>query len=492
MRTPPPDASCVYRKPQKGSAQGHLIPASLHGILDSFSDCFSRPSFENFVAFVSGWIACQGRHCISRVIQVAGGDAAEKHFAALYRFLSRSKWSPDDLGRVLFRLLLRWSPDTIEVLVDDTLCQHGGARIFGAAMHRDPLASGYGRGLGKKASTFFACGHSWVVIAMRIPLPWNTHRGIAVPFLFRLYRSKKRCPEKYYRKRTELARDLIMLLYSWIPDETHLTVAGDREYASKTVVRDLPARITFIGSAVMNAVLYSEPPKYAGRGRPRKIGERLASPAGMAADKCLPWQTVSVQIYGRTVALRVKTKVCLWYTVAGARLVKIVVTNDPKKRYANRSFFSTDAESTTEEIVESFARRWLIETCFRDAKQFMGIADPQNGWSRGQATHRTKHQPGPRPRGNRGSLAVENTAPIGFISQAIVIIWYLENGDAQKDVRRARIQSPWSTRKRQPSFRDMLVAIRREIWSLRLFGYPAKTRGRPKSRAMLPDAMFAA
>ncbi|MGH6932575.1 MAG: hypothetical protein ACREEE_09100, partial [Dongiaceae bacterium] len=80
------------------------------------------------------------------------------------------------------------------------------------------------------AHVSFSFGHSWVVLALWVPLPWNAERGIAVPILFRLYRPKKRCPEGKYRKRTELAAELLAILASWLPAD----MTGSRGWSSST------------------------------------------------------------------------------------------------------------------------------------------------------------------------------------------------------------------------------------------------------------------
>lgn len=468
------------------------IPTSLQVILDSFACCFTRPSFENFVCLVSGWILCQGRHCVSRVIQVAGGVGSAKHFSALYRFLSRARWSPDDLGRVLFGLLQPLLPKDIESLVDDTLCRHRGPRIFGAAMHRDGVLSTYGRGTGAGRATFFSCGHCWVVLALRVPLPWDPDRGIAIPILFRLYRSKKRCDERSYRKRTELAAELVSLLESWIPAGYRLFVAGDGEYASKTLVRKLAHVTNFTGPMVMDAALYAQAGRYRGVGRPRKMGRRLCSPKQLASVASIHWQRVMVNAYGRRMKLLIKERTCLWYTVSGTRLVRVVLTRDPNGRAEDRAYFSTDFQMSSVELLERFARRWLIEVSFRDVKQQLGTEDPQNGWGRKKKRRRAAKRPGPQPRGNRGRTAVLHTVPIAFTAYAIVTLWYLHEGNAKRDVRRVRNRSPWYRHKRSPSFGDMLVALRREVWTVRLSGHPRERRVVEKLWRLLPDALLAA
>jgi hypothetical protein len=415
-----------------------------------------------------------------------------KHFATLYRFLSRARWSTDELGRVLFELLLRLLPEDIEALIDDTLCRHGGPRIFGAAMHHDGALSTYGRGTSAPRASFFSCGHCWVVLAVRVPLPWDRARGIAIPILFRLYRSKKRCDERSYSKRTELAAELVSLLESWIPPGYRLFVAGDREYASKTLVRGLDAGTAFIGPMVMDAALYAPAGRYRGIGRPRKTGRRLRSPKQLASTNSVPWQRVTVHAYGRRTKILIKERVCLWYTVAGTRLVRMVLTRDPKGRAEDRAYFGTDSAMTAVEILERFARRWLIEVSFRDVKQHLGAEDPQNGWSRTRRRRRAPKKPGPHPRGYRGRTAVLHTLPLSFIAYAVVVLWYLDEGDTCRDLRRVMERSPWYRRKTTPSFGDMLVALRRETWAGRLSEHPRNERVLAKLRRLLPDALLAA
>ena len=72
----------------------------------------------------------------------------------------------------------------------------------------------------------------------------------------------------------------------------------------------------------------------------------------------------------------------MWYTVAGIRLVHMVVTQDPKGRLESRAYFCTNPSIYVEDILINYARRWTLEVAFRNAKQAMGLQDPQNGWWR--------------------------------------------------------------------------------------------------------------
>lgn len=469
------------------------LPASLASILLSFAGCFTQPSFGNFTLMVTGWILCPGRHSISRVVQAAGESARTKHHSTLYRFLSRGRWTADALGEKLFDLLVPLTGGEIVAIVDDTLCHKSGPHLFGAGMHHDASRSTYGRrsAVGRRVS--FAFGHNWVVVSIWIPVPWKESGGVALPVLFRLYRSRRTCPTSLYGKRTELAAEMIDLVTSWMPATHTLTVTGDREYACRTLVRPLAADVVFVGPVPMNAALHERPPAYGGQGRPRRKGARLPSPRELAESHSVPWSHHTVAIYGKTVTLWSKSIVCLWYTVAGTRPVRVVITRDPTGRFADRAFFSTDPEASVSTILETFAKRWELEVTFRHTKQHLGLEDPQNGWWRAHAGRAAKtKRPGPNAKGRRGEDAVRHTVPLVFIVYSLVNLWYVRRARWDDDVQRVRTEAPWYRHKATPSFADALAALRRELWVERLSTNPALAKAREKVRDLLPTWLLAA
>lgn len=463
-------------------------------VLSNFQNCFTKSSYNNFLLMITGWITCQGRHSISRVIQAAGDRARGKHHSVFYRFFSRGKWSTDALGKVVFSILRPWLPAQIVVILDDTLCHKSGPHIFGACMHYDASQSTYGRSAGGDRKKFFAFGHNWVVLALWIPLPWNQDRGLAVPILFRLYRSKKRCPKAQYRKRTHLAIDLVEVLSNWLPADRTMLLVGDAEYACKTVVRTLPNRIIFTGPMCMDAALYENPglPK-TGRGRPRIKGTRLPSPELLARCRSIPWEEIKLTIYGRSVTIWIKSQVCMWYTVAGQRQVRMVLTRDPTGSIKDRAYFTTDNTVSSTEVLVQFVRRWEIEVAFRNTKQVMGLEDPQNGWwRRPSSAAKPRKKAGPNPRGRRGEVAINHTLTLAFAAYAVVIIWYFEHGDRVRDVEEVRENAPWYLHKSHPSVQDMIAALRREIWAARFSAHPAFKGVSLNIRALLPQWLMAA
>ena len=72
-----------------------------------------------------------------------------------------------------------------------------------------------------------------------------------------------------------------------------------------------------------------------------------------------------------------------------------------------------------------------------------------------------------------GRVAVEHTVPFVFVAYALVFVWYLHHGKPARDVSRARKNRPWDSRKTEPSYADMLAALRREFWVWRISRYPS-------------------
>ena len=470
------------------------IPSTFRTLFLQFTPVFTTPSFENFIPLATGWILCTGRHTIRRVIQSACGPARKKHHSTLDRFFSRAVWIPDELGLYLVNLILPLIPaDRVSAITDDTLCRRSGPHLGGAAMPHDPLTSTYGRGTKAGRQVFFAFGHNWVILSLGVPLPWNPQRGLALPVLFRLYRSKKRCPESEYRKRTPLASEMVEILAAGIPKSRKLLVVADSEYACQTPVRRLPPGLDFIGPMPMDAAFFEVPGEQKGRGRRRKKGKRLPSPKALAEDPLVRWKLCSVSIYGRPVKLRVKTQVGLWYRVAETRMGRMILTRDPKGRIEDRAYFSTHPEFSVEEIAQGFSRRWAQEVLHRDTKQALGLSDPQNGWwRRPQGKRARKKRAGPQPHPRRGEKAVRHTVPLAFVAYALVVVWYFKHGVVRQDVRRAQRQAPWYRQKREASFADMLGAARREIWTARISANPVLRAVSSKIRDLLPPWLLAA
>jgi hypothetical protein len=241
---------------------------------------------------------------------------------------------------------------------------------------------------------------------------------------------------------------MIQILAGWIPDRM-LRVLGDSEYAGQSISRHLPANAKLISRINMKAALYEPAEKVAKRGRRRKKGNRLPSPLQMAQDKKAKWIKATVSLYGKQAKLWYQTIDALWYPSAGQQLLRIVVVRDPSGRRRDDCFFSLDLTLTATQILEIFSRRWPLEVCFRDVKQFLGFEDPQN----------------------RVSKATTRTAPLIFFIYDLALLWHAQV--RHRLAPKSALDRLWYPQKDSVSFEDILRTLRHATWQERIFSDPA-------------------
>jgi hypothetical protein len=460
-----------------------IVPDSFALMLSAFAPCFRAPSYRNFVTLVTGWVHCLGRRTVTAVV-LAAGAVGTQHISVFHRFFARAQWSLDALGRVVFTLALAWLPADalLYVLVDDTLARKHGKCIGLASMHHDPLLS-------TPRKPFTSFGHVWVTLALWVPLPMGKQRGFALPLLFRLYVGSKRGGEAAAPSRTragtrqqaaqtaharrshqtklELARALIALAADWAGPRTVYVVA-DSAYAGRVLLEARPPNVHVLSWLRLDAALWSRPPKRrpTQKGRPRRRGMRLLTPAALAASR-RHWRRLTVTIYGRTLTTQAFTLTALWYAALREQPVRIVVVRDPRGRRQDEAFFCTDLTVDAPFILEGYARRWTLEVAYHDAKQWLGLEDPQN----------------------QTQQAVQRTAPMAFLVYDLILLWYADRGVAQRAP--AWVERPWYRQKATPSFLDMLTALRRDGWQQALSAAPWPARRRKKAGTAWPDAVLA-
>jgi hypothetical protein len=440
-----------------------IVPESFALVLAACAPCFTAPTFRLFRYLVAGWLQCPGRHTVTGAAVAAGdGVVGWRHVAAFHRFFSRARWDPDALGKVVFTLALRVLPDgaSIIAVVDDSLTRKAGKAIALGSMHHDPLLSH-----GRKAFSSF--GHVWVVLAIWLPLPFGVvggPRGTAVPCLFRLFvgskpgnrkdaASRPTSGKRYQQARQafptdaaqrptkpELARELITLMAEWAaelaPART-VYVAGDTGYVNATTMAARPPNVHVLGPLRLDGALWTPPPprQPGQKGRPRKRGERLPTPAAQARAR-RQWHALPVTRYGRTVRPLVFRGTALWYSVLRDAPVRYVVVRDPSGRRNDAAFCCTDLTVNVAFLLESYACRWTLEVTFCRLKGRLGFEEPQN----------------------QTELAVRRTAPFAGLVFAFIVLWYAAELQAGRVA--TWVVRPWYRRKAAPSFADVLVTLR--------------------------------
>lgn len=433
-------------------------------LLQEFRPVFTRPSFRLFVPLLTGWtLSCRHRYITECIF--TSGHVGDGHWSRYHRFFSHAAWSLDTLCRFLARLLVNtFAPTgTIVLAGDDTLCRKRGLTLYGAGMHHDPLIS-------SRALKLVSWGHDWVVLALLLPLPrWAPTKVFALSVGFRLYknrqgltkgkkgatpkgnnnrsnasRKKSRPPaDPSHRTRPELLVELITPFASWFP-EREILVTADSAYGGRRVLQKLPANVHLISQAHPKAALYApaSPPSPHQKGRHPKKGPRLPGMAEWAADPTQPWQTLEFNQFGRHAILQVKVRQALYYKAGKDRLLTLVLTRDTTGKRPDALFSCTLLAWDARAVLSTYAGRWALEVTFESVKQFLGLEDPAN----------------------RLPKAVQRTAPMALVLHSLVVLWFERDGEAYLRFP----ERPWYPRKKEPSFADMLTALRRLSWSEKL------------------------
>jgi hypothetical protein len=408
---------------------------TLIAALEVLRPAFTRPGFDNLLVVFAGWVLTNGPHAITQAL-VATSVAGRRHHEAFHRFFSRGTWDPDEVGRLVFAVILKRVPDgaAIRVVIDDTLATKKGPHVFGIGSHLDAVRS-------TRRQKIFAFGHCWVVLAVLLPVPFSS-RAFALPVLFRLYRTVKTTERagQPHRKKTQLAHELLEVFARWA-NGRRIEVAADCAYCCDTVMRGLPPNVVLFGAMRPDAVLTAPPTgtRKRGPGRPSKRGRLMAKPEVIAKDGRRPWLSCEATLYGERRTIRFKTVDAQWYRACGVRLLRIVIVKIDDGAIGIRVFFSTDASVSVPVVLETYAGRWAIEVCFRDLKQLLGFGDSSA----------------------RKRAAIERTAPFVGITYSTLVLWFAEG------VHRTAIATPplrpWYSHKRGLCFADVLRSAQRAL-----------------------------
>lgn len=409
---------------------GASLPISLRRLLDAFAGCFTTPTFEVFQAMAVGLVAQTGQRTVCGMLTGAGLARSWSHHRA-HRFFSTARWQIDQIGLVVFDLVLAHlvaDGADLHLAVDDTAHRRRGRKVHGVGWIHDGSAPTRNK---------LAFGHRWVVVGV-IVRPAFLSRPVCLPVLCRRWRGKGTAST------VELAARMVTTLAGRVPGR-RVHVVADAAYHGRAL-RDLPAQISWTTRLPRNAVLYQRAPARTGkRGRPRLKGDRIGTPAQAAATEA--FQTTAVARYGRSDSVSIAVLDCLWYGVFGAQPVRLVLVRD-RQTGPMLALATTDPSVTGADLVTRYAARWAIEVTFFDTRQTLGV---------GQARNRT-------------AQAVTRTWAFGMYIYTLVVLWYALHGHRSGIVADRRVNAPWYLSKTDPSFADMITALRRTLIAARFMG----------------------
>lgn len=430
-----------FQPPKEWQEWVEWLAAGLHG-----------RSRWRLAILIMGIVFARGRRTVTTWLRAVG---IHDDFADYYYFLQPLGRKAKHLAQRLWAvLLLRLaSGDRVLLAVDDTPTKRYGPKVQGAGIHHNPTPG--------PTDQKFLYGHIWVTISwvVRHPL-WHT---IGLPLLGLLYVRAKdiaKIPSKYawaFRTKLELASEEL-LKFADLAEALGKTVWAvvDGAYAKSPFLRPLRAAgVVVVSRLRKDAALFNLPtqPKTRGRGRPRKYGtkrihlkRRAAHPQG--------WETLACFVYGQCVTKTIKTFVATYRPAGG--VIRVVIV---KEQHGCEFFFSTDANVTAREIVETMADRSSIEQDFHDVKEVWGTGQQQvrNIWT---------------------NIAVYN---LNLWVHTLLECWaWSKPAEAIRD----RNDSPWDDADRRPSHADRRKALRREILQNEYMSLPASHRLSSKIRGL--------
>jgi DDE superfamily endonuclease len=423
---------------------GMTLPASLAGLLWALRPCFTAPSFVTFCGLAVGLAGQVRRRTVCGMLLGAGLARAWPHDRAHY-FFARAVWEADELGLAVARLavgLLVPPGAPLVVAVDDSVFRRAGRKVYGAGWQYD------GSSPARSRISFGTC---FVTAGIVVALPFCT-RPVCLPVLARLVLPGKKVPAAARGRKKALpacgtkvsvATALAGLLAAQFPDRA-VHVVADAAYHGPTI-KELPLAggVTWTTRLPANAVLYGQPParRPGAKGRPRRKGDRLGTPTGLAA--AASWAPATVTVYGRSQDLHLADITCLWYGCLDTITVRVILARDHTGVLA---LVTTDLHTPAAALITRYAARWAIEQAFADARNILGAGEARN----------------------RVRAAVERTVPFALYLHTLIIIWYTRHGHDPHTITARRHAQPWYPTKTEPAFEDMLTQLRRTLITARI------------------------
>jgi hypothetical protein len=235
---------------------------------------------------------------------------------------------------------------------------------------------------------------------------------------------------------------VVSLLRRWLPG-VPIKLLGDRAYSVLELgLHCTRQQVTLIAPFRLDSMIHHPAPVRDPHtiGRPRVVGERLASLEQVLHDPHTVWEHLTLDWYGEAErTLERCTGLAWWYRFGSTPLpIRWVLTRDPAGKRPPKALFSTDQTQPAQEIVHDFMKRWSLETTFEESRAHLGI-ETQRQWS---------------------DLAIERATPLLFALYSLVALF----GSAlAPDGHPPKQQAVWY-QKQMATFSDILALVRRHLW----------------------------
>jgi len=328
-------------------------------------------SAARLVPLLLGALLARGRRTVTSWIRAAGlGGDYRQCYATVAAAGKRSDAAAAQLLTSAVKPLVA-SDSRLTLALDDTPTPRFGPHVQGAGVHHNPTPG--------PAGSAFVYGHVWVVLGLLVRhATWGV---TALPLLARLYVRKIDLPKidaphrPDFHTKLEFAVELMTWAVSWLAHgKKPLWVAADGAYAKAAFLKPMrKLGVTVVSRLRKDSALYTLPgPRSAGqRGPTRVYGKERISLAKRGGQK-RGWTRATFDLYGRPTEKAYKTFAATWRPAGGA--IRVVLVDEPKGWVA---FFCSDPDASVADVLETVAKRFSLETAFRDVKEIVGAGQQQ-------------------------------------------------------------------------------------------------------------------
>lgn len=378
----------------------------------NLSSAFHRPAFRTASVYRSvsntalALVAGVGVGTLTSVLSLDGREA-DTGYASVYHAFSRGQWDLHSVHKGTLRAALPLCESDVPIVaaLDSTMVEKTSQNLFGTRWCHDAAGP---KGIGVQLAWGLPLSH----LALIIPTRTN-FRATAVTVALDLIpgkgRSKRRkknnqnvpckrgrptkaeallkAQEPKLPKATEVGLAQICRLRDDLDalgaENRHLVVATDGAYINKTLLPNLPDRVSLVGRARRDAILYG-PPRDSGT----LVGDPIPTPEQIGLDGSFPTSHGKF-FYGgdeRDLRYKVLPHPVRWrFDKSHVGVLRLMVLMPirylgPSGRYQYNAYYyvlTNDLTTPEEVLIQAVLDRWQIEVLHRDLKHDIGLGEDQ-------------------------------------------------------------------------------------------------------------------
>src|SRR5690242_12315601 len=332
------------------------IPPILASVIACIAAAVPARGRATFLDLLLGAAATKSGHVTDAIL----ASGLSRGWSTYYWFLEQGRWSWLRVWAALLEVLtILFRPAVWYAVIDDSVVERVSTEAPGSLMHHNHNA--------KPNRPKFLRGQGWLCLAAVIER--NDFAVGAVPLLLRLVRrgtnrGKLRSAGLLLRLLGQRLGPVRLLLEAWF-------------MRAWLIQRALAAGHTVIGCVRRDLALFEVPksPRKRKQGRPRKYGARL-TPERVAA---LPEHRSAAILDGKLEVVRYRTSLVaarfLRGRVVRAGWVELERPDRRDKPRVQRLLICTDPALSALEVISGYAKRWAVESLFRNLKHGFGLKD---------------------------------------------------------------------------------------------------------------------